>query len=353
MIVADLQLELRIDAQGALEMVNVLRLLHHRPKAHIQWDALFSNEAYQALFRKAEFVSAVPPCSRRDFKDYVSEVPNWIGREHSVLSREYLWSWAWEHSDEVASWCHQFTSDRGCFEEIVQRASEYIPRHSKLGRVNLYLLIRGCFGGEVDRLRKNIFLDVPDPILFGRQRLISILSHELIHIYQYDLVNESYNLETMEPEKRVLFEYILRPIAMEGGAGLIDDVEKLMEEATTEAQKAFVDAVFPLWKPPDLHKHDDHLALIQSEICSLLQGRRSAEEGQTAIENVIGTGNVTHGIGAQMARLIDTELGRDVLRHSHDPFTFFFQYQEAAKKTEGSFMFEERTLQLLKERFSP
>jgi hypothetical protein len=341
--------ELLVDPESALEMVRVLRTMHQRNPMPEQWNTLFSTEGYQALFQKADSVGAVPPCTCQDIRTYVSQVSGWIGEEYYVISNQFLWTWTWEHLDEVESYCLDFGSHRGCSKEIVQRALRYVPDGSIFGQVHVYLMIRGVFGAEVDEPKKNILLDVPDPLLFGKERLVSILSHELVHIYQYELIVERYSPEAMRPEERILFERVIRPVAMEGGAEAVVDVEKMIIEASTAAEKAFVKAVYA--KPRNPHEHDGVLDFIQSEIYAVLGGQQSPEEADRIIEARTGADNVNHAVGAQMARLIEEELGREVLRHSHDPITFFSRYQEAAKRTKDCFVFDDKAFVLLKEHF--
>lgn len=306
---------------------------------------------YQCLFQIGREPGAARPCSAEEISECFASAETWAEGEQPLLTREYFWGWAKRNATALDDWAAHFAKHpelSGCVDE---RLSLFLPDGAAIGRVTVYSIVRGCGGGTALPTGDKVLLDAPDPAAFGQERLIAILTHELIHLYQYKRI-EDYNWTARlgEPE-RFVFDEIIRPIAMEGGAGLVGDAQKLQEEAKTPEQLAFVELALLFWLPLEPNRYDAVLNQLSSVIEQALEGEKAVVVLRQEVDELISRENRTHGAGMHMARLIENTLGREALRESQVPLSFFENYQEAAQSAPDAYAFPDRVMRLLRERY--
>ena len=96
-----------------------------------------------------------------------------------------------------------------------------------------------------------------------------------------------------------------------------------------------------------IEEREKILSVLEENIVSILRKELRFDEGYSNIDKLGATNRSSHYVGAYMARLIETTLGHETIRHSHDPILFFENYNEAAAMS-NEYVFGNRFMDLIR-----
>lgn len=243
--------------------------------------------------------------------------------------------YAYNNLDSIQTFCDVLEKSNLDSKALVS-AQKYLDEDDLPKNIKIVYLFEGHSLGA-SRYNNKIYVDVISGYILGQKNLTSLLAREIYHL------GEKVKFIEKDDEGFKSIQRLLHLLCSMGVSNLAGSVLYSKPNKKDDIMNAIHNKFNGMQR--NLKQYFTQADQILSG--ALVEGKSKAEVEKEITDNFIKTA-AYHVLGYKMAQVIESNLGiARVKECRNDPVKFVIMYQEAAKKSEKDFVFDDKVIEAL------